>query len=181
MVGSLASGKQKGARRLIYIDADRCDGCGECVAVCPVDGVRIEEALAVVDQESCNGCEVCMDACPAAAIVSMTGPASEDYAVTLQPQAVHPQPFARAQGVALRSSARMSVLPWLGAAAVFVGREIVPRVLDLLLDARDRDPQQGLNSVTGGQVPNETSQTVVGPTPAQRGGRRNQWRRRGGR
>lgn len=48
-------------------NTDECVGCGNCVEICPVDAVRMEEA-AKVDLEWCIGCGVCVPKCPNQAI-----------------------------------------------------------------------------------------------------------------
>jgi ferredoxin len=44
-------------------DPEKCVGCGACAAVCPVDAITLENALAVVDEEWCIGCGVCATRC----------------------------------------------------------------------------------------------------------------------
>jgi len=43
-----------------------CDGCGECVDVCPSGVIKIENGVAIVvdESEDCQGCESCMETCP---------------------------------------------------------------------------------------------------------------------
>jgi H+/Na+-translocating ferredoxin:NAD+ oxidoreductase subunit B len=49
-------------------DPEACIGCGECVDICPVDAIKIEDDLAVVDEKWCVGCGVCATVCPAEAL-----------------------------------------------------------------------------------------------------------------
>jgi Fe-S-cluster-containing hydrogenase component 2 len=49
-------------------DKDACIGCGQCVEICPVDALNLEDEIAVVDQEWCIGCGVCATVCPAEAL-----------------------------------------------------------------------------------------------------------------
>jgi NAD-dependent dihydropyrimidine dehydrogenase PreA subunit len=49
-------------------DKDACIGCGQCVEICPVDALNLEDEIAVVDQEWCIGCGVCATVCPADAL-----------------------------------------------------------------------------------------------------------------
>ena len=49
-------------------DKDACIGCGQCVEICPVDALNLEDDIAVVDQEWCIGCGVCATFCPADAL-----------------------------------------------------------------------------------------------------------------
>ncbi|MDD5556022.1 MAG: DUF362 domain-containing protein [bacterium] len=49
--------------------AERCAGCGACVAVCPAGAVRIGEGgAAVIDAAACIGCAECTTVCPEGAI-----------------------------------------------------------------------------------------------------------------
>jgi len=44
---------------------DCCDGCGECVEICP-NGVweMVGEKSQPVNADECVGCESCVEACP---------------------------------------------------------------------------------------------------------------------
>ncbi len=60
--------------KLIEVDSEKCFSCGSCVALCPVEAIRIDEDSTVVfDKEKCVGstCSICVDACPARAIKSV--------------------------------------------------------------------------------------------------------------
>ena len=51
---------------IISIDADACDGCGQCAENCPVNLLSMEGSKAVVTGEptECMGCEACTSVCP---------------------------------------------------------------------------------------------------------------------
>ena len=51
------------------VDAEKCTGCGNCVDVCPVEAIRVENELALVDADVCTECGLCVDDCPIDAIV----------------------------------------------------------------------------------------------------------------
>ena len=51
------------------VDAEKCTGCGNCVDVCPVEAIRVENELALVDADVCTECGLCVDECPIDAIV----------------------------------------------------------------------------------------------------------------
>ena len=57
-------------------DEELCNGCGDCVEVCPVDAITIEANIAVVDKDWCVGCGLCVGHCTLSAIKLQ--PRSED-------------------------------------------------------------------------------------------------------
>jgi len=59
----------------IFIDSERCKGCGLCVAVCPKQIMAISRKSnkngyfpAETDNSKCNGCAACALMCPDAVI-----------------------------------------------------------------------------------------------------------------
>ena len=61
------------SRSLAVISRDACIGCEQCVAVCPVDAITMDDdAIAVIDAEKCIGCGKCVPICPGSAVF-MTG------------------------------------------------------------------------------------------------------------
>jgi ferredoxin len=55
-------------RQTVWIDIQRCTGCGACVEVCPVEAITLVNERAQVDHEICTGCRACVDACPEGAV-----------------------------------------------------------------------------------------------------------------
>jgi len=51
-----------------------CLGFGDCVSVCPVSAICIENSLARIDRRKCIGCAVCIKACPTGVITIETEP-----------------------------------------------------------------------------------------------------------
>lgn len=48
----------------VVVDPDKCEGCEECVEVCPVDVYEIIDDKSVpVNAEECLGCESCVEVC----------------------------------------------------------------------------------------------------------------------
>ena len=117
---------------MISIDSEQCVGCGACVEACPTGAMQLLDGVATVDQAKCRQCEVCVSACPRHAISVVT-----EQALVAQPLDIVPVPV---EPPVVRPSVRpvTRVLPWVGAALAFVGREVVPRVAVSLLDAWDR-------------------------------------------
>ena len=162
---------------MIYIDTNRCTGCGQCMEVCPTEAIRIVAGKATVSPDDCEECEACMDVCPEGAIMSVTQPVTQDQPVPFQPGIVQPKAYAGVQTAAVARSARW--LPWLGAAAVLVRREVVPRLLDVLLDAWDQRTERQTASAVDTVLPGRRSRTSTRSILPRRGGHRHQWGRRG--
>ena len=57
---------------MIYINSDKCTGCGECADNCPFQAISIIDNLAVIDGEKCRQCGLCIHACPNNAIGEKT-------------------------------------------------------------------------------------------------------------
>jgi heterodisulfide reductase subunit A len=51
-----------------YVIVDLCNGCGECVDICPVNAIKMENGKAKIDPFQCVGCGACVPICPVEAI-----------------------------------------------------------------------------------------------------------------
>jgi len=53
----------------VVVDKDKCEGCEECVEVCPVDVYEMVDGKSEpVNAEECLGCESCVEVCDQEAI-----------------------------------------------------------------------------------------------------------------
>ena len=53
---------------IFQVDEDVCFGCAACVALCPVDALRLEGLMVYVDEPACTHCKLCIPACPVFAL-----------------------------------------------------------------------------------------------------------------
>ena len=62
---------------MILIKENKCDFCGTCVAVCPVDAIEMAEADLKIIPETCIDCDICIWICPIDVLESDKTPATE--------------------------------------------------------------------------------------------------------
>ncbi len=149
---------------MVYVDTDKCAGCGVCAEACPEGAISIAESAARIDQEKCTDCEACVEVCPNRAMLAVREPVEERVAVpSVRPAPevirVKPQPAP----VSLRSRAAPAVSA-AAAALTFLGRNIAPRLADYLLNALDRRLSQ--------EPASPAARTSTGVSPASDMGRR---------
>ncbi len=145
---------------VLLIDTDRCDGCGACSEVCPTGALAVEGGVAILTQALCRECEVCVSACPKGAIITVYEPEREEAPLPQVAGTRALQPRAKGPSRVIVLAAR--ALPWLGAAAMFVGREILPRVATVILESWERDAQGDISA------PDHAARAPVG-TPDESG------------
>jgi NAD-dependent dihydropyrimidine dehydrogenase PreA subunit len=114
----------------MQINSELCTGCRACVETCPNEAIHLSDGLAVLDQAVCSQCQACVDTCPVGAITAVELPV-----VMMKPTAVQPM---RAVETAVTEPSPSSLKPWLSAALAFTGRELLPRLVDVLIAALDR-------------------------------------------
>ncbi|MGD8701404.1 MAG: 4Fe-4S binding protein [Desulfosarcina sp.] len=53
----------------INVDKGKCNGCGECVDICPEEVYElIDDKASPVNGEECVGCESCIEVCEQEAV-----------------------------------------------------------------------------------------------------------------
>jgi Fe-S-cluster-containing hydrogenase component 2 len=149
---------------MLYVDDKRCSACGLCAEVCPVEAITLQDDIPAIDQNLCTECEACAAVCPEGAILTITEPA-------LVPQPQREPALYQRQQAPVPVAARIA--PAIGTALVFVGREVVPRIADYLLDALHRRMSSPLT--TGGKG----DQAMLSQGKSTGGGRRFRRRHRG--
>lgn len=122
---------------MILLSAERCDGCGACVEVCPNGALYLVDGKATLDRLLCRDCELCIAACPTGAI-TFTTQGEVPVAEPARMPAIRPEPAViQIRTEALPQPMRTRVLPLFGATLAWAGRELVPRLADYLLDGLD--------------------------------------------
>ncbi len=54
---------------IIVIDEQKCNACGECVKICPVEIYKLEDGRVVVgNSDECSNCQSCVSVCEPQAI-----------------------------------------------------------------------------------------------------------------
>lgn len=49
----------------ITIDTSKCDDCGDCTDVCPMEVLILKDGkLTINEPDECSYCETCVDICP---------------------------------------------------------------------------------------------------------------------
>jgi len=154
---------------MVYVDKDKCAGCGVCMDHCPVGAIQLVEDVATVDPMKCTQCGACVEACPNGAIMMVMEPvAKETSVVSTRPVSEISRVEPRLAPVAPRSR----LMPAVGTALAFLGRQVVPRVVDYVSDALDRRSGQR-------QTDSPMSASRSAGSAAGRGGRGGRRRRRG--
>jgi Fe-S-cluster-containing hydrogenase component 2 len=136
----------------MQVDASRCTGCGNCLQACPTGAIRLVDGVATIDASLCRECQACLEACPNGAILAVE-------------EVTEPVPALAPSRTPAPSRPAAGVLPMLGATLAFMGQEVVPKVIDMLLEQRRRQQMQ--------PFPTATSSPLLSQ------GRRWRWRRRG--
>jgi len=136
-------------KQTVWIDVQRCTGCGSCVKVCPTGAIALVNDKAHINEELCKGCEVCIDACPEGAIQ----PVLRGELVATQerpaPAVRQPSSLAETAGVAV-AAASAGLLAKVGSALVrALGRWLTQRSEATSAPARGSDAATGVSSPTG--------------------------------
>lgn len=118
---------------MIYVDRDKCDGCGLCVEVCPHSALILVDEAVEVDLERCQETGTCLETCPRGALLEVTE-ARDPEVSTLEKR-----PIPMVEQEETRVSRRYSsatIVPWLGAAIQFFVTDVMPQLWHAWVDNR---------------------------------------------
>ena len=109
--------------RTMWVDSDRCTGCGDCVEVCPTEAIALVEGKARVDEKTCIGCGACADECPQDAIQPVVQGELVPAPVGARlPSPYRPGPLAQTAGTAVVVAGTGLLVKTASALARAVGR-----------------------------------------------------------
>jgi NAD-dependent dihydropyrimidine dehydrogenase PreA subunit len=160
---------------VIKINQELCTGCGVCMDACSFDAIQLVDQRAAIDDGLCTQCEACIAACPNGAIITVLEPAQlvPVKVMTVTATQNNPEPIRTVQPAAEPPSRVLATLA--GTTLAYLGREIAPRLVDVLIGAFDRRLNR---SKTSSITPTPTSLRVF---PTHYRGKRRQVRYRGNR
>lgn len=161
-------------RMTVWVDKNLCQGCEACVAVCPVEAIRIVDGKAWVDEATCTGCGACIAVCPADAIQPVETTTGEliPEPIHREPTVRRPSPLAETTGAALVTVGAGLIVKAASGLARAIGRWLMRRPAVSLPTFRDR-------GTPGARRPSRQDARSA-ETGGREGGRRRRRRRRGG-
>jgi NAD-dependent dihydropyrimidine dehydrogenase PreA subunit len=112
------------------VDREQCTGCGDCLDVCPVEAIFMLAGKAAIDADTCITCEACLAVCPVGAIRESMLPIPHPEAAL--------QPANKPTTLAVPASSPETSFAWTKPVLSYVGQEIFPRLVDLLIAGLDR-------------------------------------------
>jgi Pyruvate/2-oxoacid:ferredoxin oxidoreductase delta subunit len=179
---------------VIYVDQVLCVGCGTCINECPTGAISLSDGEALVDSALCDGCgsfdeiydRVCVEICPNEALSWVAEPMPESATEASSLVVVGPSVKVIPAQTRVPVPWHRAVLPAVGGALTWVGREVVPRLAPLALDVLDGvlDRRHSIRRRprTVSRQSHWVREEDATPVPSgRRGGRGRQQRRRQGR
>jgi NAD-dependent dihydropyrimidine dehydrogenase PreA subunit len=168
-------------RQIVWVDGERCNGCGACVEVCPVGAMALVADKACVDEEACTGCQACVDACPLGAVQPLVHGEIVTVREASPPAVQRTMPLSETAGVAV-AAAGVSVLAGIaGRLARAVGHWLGQRLTEDREAALTPSPpgrRKPLGTVSGTGMTTDAASPVALPDDRGRTGRGRQARRR---
>jgi hypothetical protein len=122
------------------------------MGVCPTGALYLVDGKAALELSLCRECEACIPACPTQAII-ICEQQPEYAAEPVHTLARRTEPAViQVESAPMPVPWRARVLPAVGAALAWAGREIVPRLADRFLDSLGRQVGGEKAPVTGGRA-----------------------------
>jgi len=123
---------------VIQVNQELCAGCGVCVESCAVGAIQLLDQRAVIDDALCTQCEMCMEACPNQAITALSVPTHNAPSASLPVTEFDQVPNGQLAVLPGTAASARSLASLAGAAFAFLGSEVAPRLVDVLVAALER-------------------------------------------
>jgi Fe-S-cluster-containing hydrogenase component 2 len=159
---------------VIQVNQEICTGCGVCVDACSVGAIHLVNQRAEIDDALCTACKACLEACSNGAIVARSTLEPDLPIITLPMTATRPSLVLDQDQLSEATAPARGLAPLAGAALAFLGREVAPRLIDVLISTLERKLTQ---PTTTAVAPLSTSARSL---TQQNKGQRRQARYRGG-
>jgi NAD-dependent dihydropyrimidine dehydrogenase PreA subunit len=123
---------------VIQVNQELCTGCGACIDVCSIGAIHLLDQRAVIDDALCTACEACIEACPNEAIALHSVVEPSVSIVTLPKAETSPVTYSKKVVLPEVVTPTRSLVPLAGAALGFLGRELAPRLVDIVVNTLER-------------------------------------------
>jgi len=160
---------------MVFVITEICDGCEECIRVCPNDAIILQNNHAFINQDLCQECEICVDSCRQGAI--LTGVPDPAVSEIIKIPSSASDEIATMPEQFRHTLLQNPILPVIGPALLWTGRELVPRLAGLALGYLDRRIQSS-QSTPIQKIERLRDRQISMPTQGKARGRRRQRRRR---
>jgi NAD-dependent dihydropyrimidine dehydrogenase PreA subunit len=123
---------------VIQIDQELCNGCGTCMEACVHGAIQLWDQRAVIDQALCKLCEACMEICPNQAIRVVALPVNRSPSVAVPSNEIQIVPAGNRSIITKMRDSKSNLVPLAGVALMYLGREVVPKLVDTLISGLER-------------------------------------------
>jgi NAD-dependent dihydropyrimidine dehydrogenase PreA subunit len=123
---------------VIQVDQELCTGCGTCVEVCAHGAIQLWDQQAVIDQTLCKQCEACMEVCPNQAIRIVALPVNRSPSVVVPAPEIQIVPAGNRSMITEARDSKSSIASLAGVALMYLGREVLPKLVDTLISGLER-------------------------------------------
>jgi Pyruvate/2-oxoacid:ferredoxin oxidoreductase delta subunit len=123
---------------VLQVNQELCAGCGVCIDACSVEAIHMVDQQVVIDDALCTQCEACIVACSYGAITAVSAPARSAPIVALPEVVSSMTPASAPKALPETVTTGRGMTSWAGAVFAFLGSEVAPRLVDMLMNVLER-------------------------------------------
>ncbi|MDO9546320.1 MAG: 4Fe-4S binding protein [Pelolinea sp.] len=122
----------------VQVNKELCDGCGNCISICPAGAISLVNGIAEIDKSVCTLCQKCVKDCPVGAI-----------SIVKLPQIVEKKSIQFSENLEvieaepISSSAQHSIF----SIVAYMGSKMIPRLIDLFLSKYEQRSREKLKPI----------------------------------